>query len=202
MINRNLLIFILTVSLFNRLYSFDIGLEAGVSYFNYAEVGVNNKDDLYTMRSSLVGFTFKKSLSIFELKTSLRAQVPFDLTFTDAFGEDDTNYLDTLIYFGGNLQLSLLYPILQIGSSCFYIGPLINYDYFYFEDFIVGRDDKYIYSVVGIGICLDYLYHLTSNFSISLTGSYNYNILDTWTRDGTINWSNNLLLSSGLVYSF
>lgn len=199
---RHVLLFILTVSLFNILHSVEIGLEGGVSTFNYSEVGINNKDDLYNIKSSIVGLTFRNSLSTFDLKTSMRAQVPFDLTFTDALGTDDTNYLNTLLYFGGNFQLSVLYNLYQNQHTNLSLGPLVNYDYFYFEDFIVGLDDKYIFSILGIGLSMNYLYLLKGNLFFDINGSWNYNFLEIGERVGTLKWSNNLIISSGLVYRF
>ncbi len=202
MIKRILLLSILAVSFFNQLHSADIGLEGGASYFNYAEVGINNKDDLYTIKSSLVGLTFRISLSEMYLKTSLRTQVPFDLIFTDALGTDESDYLETLLFFGGNFQLSLLYPLFENNIFDLYIGPLVNYDYFYFKDFVVGMDDKYYFSVLGAGACIEFLYHLNKSLSLNITSSWNFNFLEIGDRVGTINWSNNLLVSSGVVYKF
>lgn len=203
MIKRRFLILFLILSLFNRLYSADIGTDGGVSFYNFAEVGVNNKDDLYTIKSILGGISYRDKISFFELKTSLRVQVPFNLTFTDALGVDEYNYLSTLLYFGGNFQIALQYQLIEDEKVDLLIGPVLSYDYFYLRDYVIGKTDvEYIFSSLGIGLCQDLLYKMNSDLSVSFTTSYVYNGLPIGDRVGEFLWSNNLLITLGLIYSF
>lgn len=194
-------IFIVSLLLLDGVYALDIGLDAGVSSFNYAEVGPNNKDDLYTISSSLVGVNVIADLSLFKLKSSLRTQVPFSLRFSDALGGDDTNYLEMLLFFGGHLQFSLLYPFIDNRFSIL-AGPLLHYDFFYFEDYMNGMDSKYFYSVIGGGLCLDLRFTITSCFSFTLCGTGVYDFLPTGVREGRLLWATNVMVTTGLIYSF
>lgn len=198
MIKKNLVLTYFLLLLSSLLFSFDIGLEAGTSSFNYLELGINNKEDLYNISSSLIGITVRNSFSNFDSKISLKTQVPYNLKFKDALGSDDFNYLETLIYFGGNLQLTLLYPL----TSNIYWGPLINYDFFYFEDYVIGRDDIYIYSILGAGVNLEYLYKFNKYLSFNVSGSFSYNFLALGSRVGDLKWSNNLNIGTGFLISF
>ncbi|MGL1891106.1 MAG: hypothetical protein OCD02_05730 [Spirochaetaceae bacterium] len=184
------LIFVFFLSL--GINSLEVGIEGGYSYFEYAEVGPNNKDDLYSIKSGLVGLFIKKDIFDLELITSIKAQLPFDLIFTDALGTDETNYLDSLYYYGLNAQLGFLCPI-KLNNLIISPGILLNYDYFYFKESLSEPYTEYSFSILGIGGELNLYLPLEQNIYLGIKSSGVLNLLPLNERSGDLLWSYNIL---------
>ncbi len=192
-------IFTVLLLVSSYIYSLEIGLESGASFFSYAEVSENNKDDLYQINSGLIGVVASQDISFVDVLLSVKAQLPYELTFTDAFGTDDFNYLEGLYYYGLNSQLGVSYPIIN-NKMNLSVGLLFNHDYFYFEDQSKTSDNVYVFSVIGNAIRLNFAAPITSKLEVGINGAGAVNYLPVGDRAGQLKWSYNILVNAFLMY--
>ncbi|MBN2618404.1 MAG: hypothetical protein JXR64_08875 [Spirochaetales bacterium] len=181
----------------------EIGLDSGFSSYRYAEKSVNNKDDLYTINSFVVGLDVSNYISD-RIKVSffLGPQIPLSLYFQDAFGVDRDNYLFDLIFFGGNSRLGCEYNLINYKNIEFNAGLFIGYDVFYFKDGTVLNGDEYWFSTIGSGTNLQLISHIKDHLSLELNivGSLNY--INLPVRNGSLLWSNLFGGTIGFKYEF
>ncbi len=196
---RKLFILIILINI-TLCFSLEVGFTGGVSTLNYAELGSNNKDDLYTFNSTLFGVDTSLDFDKIFIKNSIKTEVPYNLSLTDSFGKDDDNYLINLIYFGGNLQLGIGYKLLSINSFFVKSLVLVNLDYIYLRDNLPGHYDEYTYFVLGPGLEIDAGYKVSSKISLSVRSNFSFNLLPINNRAGTLKFSNNWQVLAGISY--
>ncbi len=195
-----ILIVFISFSLIN-ISALDLGVEGGISTFNYCELSENLKEDLYTFNSGIAGIKAKQKLSKFELVGFIGAQLPFEALFTDLYGQDTTNYLISFFYFGINSKIGLYYPIIDKGVKLS-VGIFINYDFFYLKNMSFDLfGDEVIFSVLGNGIELDFEIPMTNKLTLGLSGSFSLNYLPLYERGGSLKWSNNINIGGYCTYN-
>ena len=183
--------------------SLEISPALGFSALNYAEFGVNNKDDLYKIDCFVAGVDIGQQVWILDLVFSANVQIPVNLTITDALGSDSENYLNYLTFFGGNFRAGVFLPIQITEKIELSPGGIGNYDLIYLEDYNEGYDEVYYYSVIGAGAELNFKVELNDNADFVLSGAYVYNFLPVgFEREGDFLWSWNLLFTAGVEISF
>lgn len=180
----------------------DLGFTIGGSHFRYAEEGEDSKDDLFTFNSVVIGLNLNKQFGDFYTQGEVSAQLPYELTFTDALGTDDYDYLDDMFYYGLNTNISLGYWFLDSSDLAISIAFLLNFDYFYLQDMIIDYGTEYFFSVLGAGAELNLSLPLNDFLSLKVSGSYIFNFLPLYDRDADFMWSDNILVSASLVWSF
>lgn len=197
----NKVVILVLISLFSiSIYGIDLGAEIGHSSFRYAEVGDNSKDDLYTLDSITLGLDISRFIKLLNIEGSLAAQLPYDFTFEDAMGVDETNYLNDFYYFGLNSQLSLKKQIVYSHYISLSVVVLINYDFFYFRDLIIGSHKEYFYSILGSGAGLSMEFPLNDNASFRINSSYIFNFLPLYDRGTEFLWSDNIFISGSVIW--
>lgn len=179
-----------------------LGFDIGHTSFRYAEVGDNSKDDLYSLNSILLGVNVGTSINRLNLKGSVSAQLPYDFTFSDAFGTDEANYLEYFYYYGLNTQLSLSYEVIHYNKISLFLGTFLNYDYFYFKDMVVSIGSEFEYSVLGLGPNLSVQVPLGTSLYLLINGSYVFDFLPLYSRGNDFLWSDNILISASFVWEF
>lgn len=198
---RKYIVLLLFLALCISISALDLGLELGFSTFRYAEIGENSKEDLYTFDSVILGVYVAKPINNFSLKASVSAELPYEFTFSDALGSDEKDYLDDFFYYGLNTRLSLEYMALKRDVYSLYLGVLLNYDYFYFEDMVITIGNKFIYSILGAGPGVRFNLHLSELASFQVNGSYIFNFFPLYDRGNDFLWSDNILISFGINIS-
>ncbi len=198
MINRIILVFFVS-TIFYTVSALEVSLSAGMSKFTYVEISENLKEDMYEVDSFLAGVGVNQKIGIFEMFTTLKAQLPYNATFKDLYGTDSTNYLVGHFYYGLNVQAGLMYPIID-NKFRVKAGVLFNYDFFYFKDEAINIGTETIFSVLGNGIKLDLSYNLNNKYTFGATGSYDLNYLPLHKRGYEFKWSTNLTF--GLYFGY
>lgn len=183
-------------------HAIDLGLTIGGSHFRYVEEGEDSKDDLFTFNSVDIGLNYSMLLGRFYAQVEVSAQLPYELTFRDALGTDDYNYLDDMFYFGLNSNLSIAYQFLDTDDVDLYIALLLNFDYFYMQDMVIVYGTEYIFSILGTGSELTVELPLNDSLYLDISGAYIFNFLPLYDRDADFMWSDNILVSASLVWSF
>lgn len=197
---KGFFIFFCSVVFVISIEAVDMGVATGISHFRYAEVGKNTKDDLYIMNSALIGLSVKNRMKIFDLKGSISAQLPYSFTLTDAFGTDEANYLEILFFWGINSNVSLGYRFLNNDKIKSGVGIFLNWDFFYFHDLPLDSGDEYIFSVLGSGFELSSTFSVKKFLDIEINAGYTFNFLPLHNRGTSFKWSDNILVSIGLLY--
>lgn len=179
----------------------EIAVEAGISRFKYLEVSENLKEDLYKINSALVGFRYKEKGSVGDVVGSINLQMPYEVFIEDLYGEDSRNYLEGTTYYGLNIQLGTLYPIIEkkINLSA---GLLFNYDYFYFKDNYNNVGKEFRFSVLGYAVEIDIDYPINEKFKVGLTNAFIVNCAMLHRRGEEFKWSYNMSLGTYVSYSF
>ncbi|QEN04965.1 hypothetical protein EW093_09675 [Thiospirochaeta perfilievii] len=194
-------VYLLILLLFTTsIFSIDLGLSGGFSRLSYVEVGINNKEDEYIFNSLLGGLEINSTLNSFIVNTSVSVQVPYDLQFNDALGRDEFNYLSGLFFFGGNVNLGLLYPFIINSTTDLQIGPVLSYDIIFLRDNVIGYSDEYLFSVLGSGLEFKFIKNLSDCLDLSINLDWVINFLPINSRSGEYKWSYNFLTTIGFLY--
>lgn len=160
-------------------FTIDISTKIGGSTITYAEKGPYKKDNLYEIKSLLVGPAAYYRFKYVELYNYFAYQLPNEVSFKDALGEDPTNYIEGKFFYGFNNNLGALYPI---ELSVFTISPglYFNFEYIYMKDEASG--EEFIYSIMGNGVSLDLTLNLGKYFAIGASSGVSYNYLPLYDR--------------------
>lgn len=173
-------------------YSVNIGVETGMSYFQYAEVSTNNKDDLFKVTSILAGLTIGND----KFNNFIGVQVPLSLKFEDALGEDDNNYVSDFVYFGLNNKSSY-----NVFESVFgNLDALISLNYFIFRDHFDTSSTEYDFFTIGPGIGYKKIFNHNYLWDFFIGGEATVNFPMFMRTDREFLWSYSLYLNLGLRY--
>lgn len=175
-------------------YSLSISFEGGISYFEYAEVSTNNKDDLFKLKSVTGGI----SIGSGKVKNFIGVQVPYQLQFEDALGSDDKNYIYDFVYFGFNDKL--LYSVWD--GDHHDLNFLISVNYFMLRDHYDIEDTDYDFLTIGPGLGLDLEFNLWDSLKLYIKGetSMNFPLYFRWEKDFL--WSYSTYINAGFLYQF
>lgn len=184
---------------FYTVSALEVSLCGGMSKFTYVEISENLKEDMYEIDSFLVGAGVNQKISIFEMFTTVKAQLPYNVAFKDLYGTDSKNYLEGQFYYGLNLQAGVMYPIID-NKFRVKAGVLFNYDFFYFKDEAINIGTETVFSVLGNGIKLDLSYNLNNKYTFGANGSFDLNYLPLHKRGDEFKWSTNLAF--GLYFGY
>lgn len=193
MVNRyfSVMLFLL-ISVYG--FSLSIGVEGGVSYFEYAEVSSNNKDDLFKITAITGGI----SIGDDRLANFLGVQVPLNLYFEDALGADDKNYIYDFVYFGINDKLSYTF----LDMKFYKVKFLISANYFILRDHIDMEITEYDFLTIGPGLGLDLNFKLGENLKFYLNGETTLNFPLFFRWDKKFLWSYSGYINTGFLYLF
>lgn len=186
MINRNVIILTLVILIPAFAYTIDISTKIGGSTITYAEVGPYKKDNLYEIKSLLVGPAVYYRYKKVDLYNYFAYQLPNEVLFEDALGEDPTNYIEGKFFYGFNNNLGVIYPI-ELNIFTISPGVYFNFEYIYMKDQASG--EEFIYSIMGNGVSLDLTLSFGKYIAIGASGGFAYNYLPLYDRGNDLLYS-------------
>lgn len=173
------------------LYSLDIAVIGGISNFTYSEEKFR-KDNIYDISCLIVGPAVYIDMGKYKIFNYLGYQLPNEVTFIDALGEDPTNYIENKFFYGFNNKLGIVYPF-EFSKGAVSPGAFINFDYIYLKD--QSSNDEFIFSVLGNGVSLDLELYLTKKFSVGGVAAIAYNYLSLNDMGNEFKYSYNYYLN-------
>lgn len=175
-------------------YSLSMGVDGGISYFEYAEVSTNNKDDLFKITAVTGGLSLEEG----RFSNFLGVQIPLNLYFEDALGADEKNYIYDFVYFG--ISEKFAYTVLD--GNNIDLNFLISVNYFLLRDHYDMDVTEYDFLTAGPGVGVKLLFNPWSFLKIYLNSevSFNFPLFFRWDRNFL--WSYSGYINAGILYQF